>query len=200
MWRKGVVLGLLSFSFLPGCFEYPVSIEEFPLWSIESHESAAGLYVDVKLKNSAALRHVIKSDLFEAFWPSITHDEATARFGEPMLIRRFGHDTHYYYPVSLGTIEIARERSVSWGAATVWKLRFFPRDSDPSTFLDESVAQYLSVGDSFVHVRIRDFDETTKTVFVGKEGRVMYAIRINARNTKSGAEQDAPLMSDGADH
>ena len=111
-----------------------------------------------------------------------------------------GHDVQYYYPVANGVVEVSQARVVSWGAATVWKLRAFPQDPDPSVFLDDSVAKYLANGTRFVHVSILNRNGTTHTEFVTKSREILYAIWINTEDTEEEAANEPSMLSEGADY
>ncbi len=173
------------------------SVEELVLWTIEAQELGSDLYVKVRPKVGAKLEEIIRGDLFEGFFPSITHDEAIERFGEPMFIRRFGHGTLFYYPVSLGTVEIAHKRTQSWDAAMVWKLTVFPKDADPGAILHQSVAKYLTSGHRFVCVSILNWNGTTHTKFVTRKGKIMYAMWINAPEARKETAQESPGLAEG---
>lgn len=192
-------LALSVVAFICGCYK-PPSVSDFPLWRIEISGDDSDRYVKIRLKEGASLDDVVIGDLFEGFLPSVTHKEALGRFGEPMLIRRFGHDVFYYYPVSLGAVEIAHERSVSWGVATVWKLRAFPRDPDPSALLVPSIARYIEAESGFVHLTVLNPNNTPNTVYMARSGEVLYAIRINLGDAEEGTAQETPRLVHGADY
>ncbi len=182
-----------------GCDKHSL-VEDTPLWSVEVHGDDSDRYVEVKLKAAAALGDVVAADLFEGFLPSITHDEAIQEFGEPMVIRREWHNVLFYYPVPLGTVEIAREHKRPSGVLIEWKLRAYPRNQDPGALLNPSIAKYVTADSSFLYVSILNPNNTHNTAFVTRNGKVMYAIWMNPGDARKATAQEPPVLLHGADY
>lgn len=185
--RVNALLPALLAFFTASCGPTIVSVEELPKWSLEITDISSQRTIKVRLRDGVGIREAMPLDLFEGFWPAITHDEAAEKFGEPLFVRRIGHGVFYYYLTSVSAVEVARERVASWGHATVWNLTAFPKDPDPGPILADSISKHL--GESgFVEVRVLNSSGRPNTAIYIRDRQVLYATWINAGEVESGPQ------------
>ena len=179
-WRF-LVINIAAIA-LASCYELDAASEESPFGPVEISNSSIGKTVDVRLREDVSESEVLDPGLFGDFWPSITHSDAFAEFGNPLFVRRTGVGVFHYYRTPSGVVEVGHEESRSWGVALVWRLRAYPTSTDPDALLHSTIAKHISTRDEHVDVILLNPNGTPGKVVKAKNGKVLYAMWINDRD------------------
>ncbi len=164
---------------LSGCFQREIDVEESDLGLFEITDTSSRRSIILRPREDIDVDEVFDPDLFGDFWPKITHEEATERFGEPLLVRRTSYGVFYYYRTPAGVVEVAHEEVRSWGVAMKWKLRAYPTSEDASTLLHPGIARHIEGSTKFLSVTIMNPNGTPGKEVVAKNGKVLYALWTN---------------------
>ncbi len=173
----------------------PPAIVDFPLGTLEISSTSIGAHIAVRLSEDVSDSVVIDPDLFGDFWPSITHKQATERFGEPMSVRTTSTGAYSSYRTGAGVVEIAHELTGSSSDSRSWVLRAYP-DSQGSlatttwrasdVILDQTIASRIAASGRSLHVTIMNPNGTPGKEVVARGGRILYVIWLNPPGGNTG--------------
>ncbi len=158
------------------------SVVDSPLGRLEIVTSSRDVEIFVRPSEDRNDEVFIGPDLFDGFWPSITHRQAIEHFGEPLFVRRRGDGVSSYYRTESSLVEIAHEMTGSSGETWQWVLRAYPDDRDANAMLTQELANYIASSDGHIGLSINNHNYTSKKYVNAVGGEVCYVIWISHGN------------------
>lgn len=149
-----------------------------PVKSLEITSYAAGDEIVISLED-VSYESILDIEIFEGFRPGMTPEQAVIKFGPPARIEKTEDEVSYTYATKTGSVVIGRKKEYSAGAAWMRRLRVYPDDKSPSSFLPTPVVEHLSPNASYTSVVFLNKNGTPGIEVALRMGQINYIEWIN---------------------
>lgn len=149
-----------------------------PIKFLEITSYSVGDEVVVSLEG-VGYEDILDMQIFEGFHPGMTPEQAVAKFGPPEKIDKSEDELTCTYATRAGSAVIVRKKEHSGGAAWMNRLRVYPDNKSPLSFLPASIVENLSPNTSYTSVVFLNKDGSPGVEVVLEMGQINYIEWIN---------------------